>query len=560
MKRRRLGHPQSGIFQCELCNFETGKHANFLRHLETDKHTRNASYVCGDGLRPPCPENDNDNELEATLPAVEESNHGEPIPYEDSGSESEVGHSYNEDSRIDFQVQQETCTWFPFSSKLEMLLYVMLHSKTHIMSDETAKFVWYIMKEAGINMPPFSLIKGMRFGELTPESLLQQGKGEDGSPFWFLKPSALVGLAVSHPETSNQLIRYGRFSSSPHRISEQADSKKWLQQMHAVSAKKRNGILYAGDFAIDVVTNQIGRITNFLQDYESNTIYAQLSMLESMGPNRTKKVRNKTYFCQYCLQGFVREDLLDKHVENRARHDPQCIEFPENDMLKFEDFRKQLKAPFVLFCDFEAFVQPMDSCENDPKFSVSETTLLLRKGVYPYEYLDCAEKFTETQLPSKECFYSSLTKSHISEKDYVHAQKVWKEMKINNLGEYQDLYLKTDVLLLADVFENFRAMCLGYYGLDAAHFFTAPGLVWSSALRMTRVSLDLIKDPDMYLFFEVGIRGGVSMISNKYAEANNPRLSDTNNPLKPTSYIMYSDCNNLYGKAMSEPLPAGGFR
>ncbi|XP_069103879.1 uncharacterized protein [Argopecten irradians] len=474
--------------------------------------------------------------------------------------------------------------------------------------------------------------------------------------------------------------------------------------------------------------------------------------------SRTKKVRNKTYFCQYCLQGFVREDLLDKHVENCARHDPQCIEFPENDMLKFEDFRKQLKAPFVLFCDFEAFVQPMDSCENDPsissttktaqfepcsfgyqrvciddkytkppaiyrgqdvtrtfleylldeaeeikeilgivepmimrpkderdfktssrchmcgkcftkeckkvhdhchitglyrgaahescnlnykypsyipcvfhnlrgydshlicqsvglfqdiqcipnntekyisfslgplrfidsfqfmsqsletltenlakndlshfkhfskEFSVSETTLLLRKGVYPYEYLDCAEKFTETQLPSKECFYSSLTKSHISEEDYVHAQKVWKEMKINNLGEYQDLYLKTDVLLLADVFENFRAMCLGYYGLDAAHFFTAPGLAWSSALRMTRVSLDLIKDPDMYLFFEAGIRGGVSMISNKYAEANNPRLSDTYNPLKPTSYIMYTDCNNLYGKAVSEPLPAGGFR
>ncbi|XP_033725181.1 DNA polymerase-like [Pecten maximus] len=193
-------------------------------------------------------------------------------------------------------------------------------------------------------------------------------------------------------------------------------------------------------------------------------------------------------------------------------------------------------------------------------FTETEAKFLLRKGIYPYEYVDTADRFLEQKLPPKEKFYSSLSRSHVSDADYAHAQTVWEKMDIRDLGQYHDLYLKTDVLLLADVFENFRNMCLDYYGLDAAHFYTSPGLAWSAALKMTRVRLELIRDPDMYLFFENGVRGGVSMISNKYAQANNPYIPETYDLSQPHSYIMYTDCNNLYGKAMSEPLPIGGFR
>ena len=104
--------------------------------------------------------------------------------------------------------------------------------------------------------------------------------------------------------------------------------------------------------------------------------------------------------------------------------------------------------------------------------------LLTRKGVYPYEYMDSSDKFEETQLPPKEAFDSNLNMSSISEEDYQHSQRVWDAFKISNLGEYHDLYLETDVLLLANVFEAFRNTCLRHYSLDPAHFYTAPGLAW----------------------------------------------------------------------------------
>ncbi|KAJ8319566.1 hypothetical protein KUTeg_002880 [Tegillarca granosa] len=108
-------------------------------------------------------------------------------------------------------------------------------------SDETAKFIWYIMKEAGVEMPSFTSIKNIRFGDLAPESLLGQGEGNDGTPCWFIKPSQLLKMAVSHLKTSNDLIRYGRFSSVSVKIREQADGKKWKKRMSSVSAWKCEG-------------------------------------------------------------------------------------------------------------------------------------------------------------------------------------------------------------------------------------------------------------------------------------------------------------------------------
>ena len=109
-------------------------------------------------------------------------------------------------------------------------------------------------------------------------------------------------------------------------------------------------------------------------------------------------------------------------------------------------------------------------------YSELQYNLLTRKGIYPYEYVSSWDKFTETQLPPTEAFYSNLSMCNVSKVDYEHAQRVWGEYKINNLGEYHDLYLCTNVILLANAFEAFRDTCLEHYSLDPAHFYTSPGL------------------------------------------------------------------------------------
>ena len=183
------------------------------------------------------------------------------------------------------------------------------------------------------------------------------------------------------------------------------------------------------------------------------------------------------------------------------------------------------------------------------------------KGVYPYDYMDAVEKFPEKRLPKREDFYSLLTDEDISEKEYRHAQKVWDTFGIENMGQYHDLYLKSDVLLLADVFENFREINLTNSGLDPCHYVSSPGLSWDAVLKMTGVNLDLISDVDMQLFIEKGMRGGISYIAHRHARANNKYTRKENyDPEVESSYIMYLDANNLYGWAMSQTLPSGNFR
>ena len=137
--------------------------------------------------------------------------------------------------------------------------------------------------------------------------------------------------------------------------------------------------------------------------------------------------------------------------------------------------------------------------------------------------------------------------SKISEDDYQQIQRVWKEFGIRNLGDYHNLYLRTDVAQLANVFEAFRDTCLKHYYLDPAHFYTAPGLAWKARLKKTRVRLELLTDPDMLLMFERGIRGGITQAVHRYASANNKYMGDLYDPNKESSYLQYLDANNLYG-------------
>ena len=204
---------------------------------------------------------------------------------------------------------------------------------------------------------------------------------------------------------------------------------------------------------------------------------------------------------------------------------------------------------------------PKDAFNNVKRYYSGEKfNLLTRKGVYPYEYMDTPEKLKETKLPPREAFYSKLNNENISDEDYAHAQKVWRVFKMEHFKDYHDLYNKIDVLLLADVFENFRTICIENYELDPAHYYTAPGLAWDAALKITNVELELLSDIDMLLMVEKGIRGGVSMVSNRYGKANNKYMGDKFVASESSKYIMYLDANNLYGWAMSKPLPTHGFK
>ncbi|GFT83707.1 uncharacterized protein TNCV_2826231 [Trichonephila clavipes] len=231
---------------------------------------------------------------------------------------------------------------------------------------------------------------------------------------------------------------------------------------------------------------------------------------------------------------------------------------------------KNVKMPGIKlrFVDsFRFMASSLDSLAKNVKefretakfFPKDKLDLVTRKGVYPYDYMDSWEKYEETRLPNKTEFYSKLNETDISDQDYKHAKAVWKAFNIKNLGEYSDLYVKTDVLILADVMEHFRNVCMETYKLDPAWYFSAPGLSWDAMLKTTKVRLELLDDYDMILMLEKGTRGGISQCCNRYGKANNKYMKGYDKS-KESNYLMYLDANNLYGWAISQFLPFGGFR
>ena len=231
---------------------------------------------------------------------------------------------------------------------------------------------------------------------------------------------------------------------------------------------------------------------------------------------------------------------------------------------------ERVKEPELRFIDsFKFMSSSLDLLVNNlarsghefwgfENYSEDQKKLLIRKGVYPYEYMDSWDKMN-SKLSCRDKFYSNLNMSGISIEDYKHAVKVRKEFKLNNMREYHDLYLRTYVMLLANVFEQFRRVCMDNYGLDPAHFYTAPGLAWKACLKFTRVKLELLKDMDMLLMFERGIRGGITQSVHRHTVVNNKYMEDYDSS-SPSVYLQYLDANNLYGWAMSQNLPVGGFK
>ena len=280
-----------------------------------------------------------------------------------------------------------------------------------------------------------------------------------------------------------------------------------------------------------------------LAGYDSHLFIKNLGKTEGnikCIPNNEEKYIS--FSKDYVIDTFINKDGKEKEVKHELRF-IDSFKFMASSLDKLTS--NLAKDQFINLKSF---------------YKGEQLKLLKRKGIYPYDYVDGIKRLSETQLPSKEAFYSKLNNEHITDEDYKHAQKVWKEFNCKTMKDYHDLYLESDVLLLADVFEAFRDVCCKNYGLDPVWYYTAPGLAWDAALKITKVELELLTDPEMLFMFEKGIRGGISSIMHRYGKANNKYMSEEFNPKEPSKYLQYLDANNLYGWAMSKSLPVRGFK
>ena len=210
-------------------------------------------------------------------------------------------------------------------------------------------------------------------------------------------------------------------------------------------------------------------------------------------------------------------DNLSKGIHNsKCANCESCLDYvkTKNEKLLLKCFNcktyyeKKFNTELI-----KKFKNTYSFCNND----INKFVLLLRKGVYPYEYMDSWQRFNETSLPSKEDLYSNLNMENIDDIDYRHGNNVFKIFKLENLGDYHDLYVQSDTLLLADAFENFRDMCIKVYELDSAHFVSLPGLAWQACLKKIDIELELQTDYHMLLMIEEGIRGGICHSIHRYA-------------------------------------------
>ena len=329
-----------------------------------------------------------------------------------------------------------------------------------------------------------------------------------------------------------------------------------------------NGSTYDYHFIIKELAKEFDGNFNCLGENTENYITFSVPL--------KKKIENKnleiTYKIKFIDSFRFMSSSLSKLVDNLSEgiHNNKCVDCKSSlDYIKTHSSLERKNEKLILECYnckqryrkkfnkelIKRFASTYELCNND----LNKFVLLLRKGVYPYEYADTWEKFCKISLPSKEDFYSNLNMEDISDIDHRHANNVFKVFKLENLGDYHDLYVQSDTLLLADVFNNFRDMCLKEYELDPAHFLSLPGLAWQACLKKTNIELELLTDYDMLLMVEEGIRGGICHSIHRYAKANNKYMKNYDKN-EESSYIQYLDANNLSGWAMSKKLPVNEFK
>ena len=226
-----------------------------------------------------------------------------------------------------------------------------------------------------------------------------------------------------------------------------------------------------------------------LSGYDAHLFIKELAASSTDGAKMGVIAKNKEDYISFSIKVEI-----DKYIDKNGIEKSKEIELRFIDSFKFMSSSlyslvNNLARGGGRFFGFE-------------EYNENQYKLLIQKGIYSYEYMTNWDKFKETKLPQREAFFHKLNMAGVREEDYEQAPRVWKEFGLKDLGEYHDLYLKTDVILLANVFVEFRKVCLKNYGLDPAHFYTAPGLAWKACLKKTRIRLELILDPDMLLMFE----------------------------------------------------------
>lgn len=252
---------------------------------------------------------------------------------------------------------------------------------------------------------------------------------------------------------------------------------------------------------------------------------------------------------------FKKCEIIPKNSEQMLSFNLDNIQFLDSYQFTNESLAQMVKN--LTNSNFE-FPIMSKVFRDQIKGNEEKKKLLTRKGIFCYDYFDDMSKFRLKNLPEKKEFYSTLNFENISDEDYMHAEKIWANFELENFGQYHDLYLILDTVLLADSFQQFRKIIHREYGLDPCHFYTTPGLAWSACMKITDLKLELITDIDQYNFLTDGIRGGFSCVNTRYVRANNKYMSD-HDPSKDSTYLGYHDCNNLYGYAMNQVLPKSDF-
>ncbi|WAR12145.1 hypothetical protein MAR_026325 [Mya arenaria] len=301
---------------------------------------------------------------------------------------------------------------------------------------------------------------------------------------------------------------------------------------------KQNPVIYTKqsedeDYVIDSFTNKKGEEKEVKHELRFiNSFKFMASSLDKLVESICRKKYNKAAIAEY----NTAKEVVYQHIKELQNPISNALDIGEFDILKdLIDEKNELKKLLAnLEIKYEG--EQLSLAQSAQRFA-----LLIHKGIYPYDYVDGLEKLAETQLPPKEEFYSKLSGDNISDEDYVHAQKVWKDERLSQSVSH------VRCIASGEVFETFRDVCLTNYNLDPAWFYTAPGLAWDAALKLTEVELELISDPDMLLMIEKGIRGGVSNIMTRYGKANNKYMGDEFDPKKDSTYLQYLDANNILG-------------
>ncbi|GFT07975.1 c2H2-type domain-containing protein, partial [Nephila pilipes] len=377
-------------------------------------------------------------------------------------------------------------------------------------------------------------------------------------------PVSFAFVVVDHEND----ILYHKYYAGEHII------EIFFSELKAISLKLLRELKRVNKIEVDDITSYSPYRCVFCREFfDANSIRVRHHSHDSnhvlgLAHQLCNLLHKKTFFIPVIIHNSRNYDshLLLKHLPPHIAKDINIIPVNIEKFTMFTlDHLKFLDSYQFLDASLDALVNNLNvSNHNFPIFDAffageDNRYLLKRKGVFPYSFLDNLSKLSVTTFPSKAQFFNVLTQTHISDEDYSHAQMVYNTFGCTTMEDYLKLYQYTDVLLLAEVFTNFRKLSLTNYELDPIHYISLSELTFDAGLKHCKIELKLLSHVNDYLFFESHMRGGICLVGKRFAQANNPYIADSYDRSIDHSYILALDCVNLYGYAMSMSLPFDHF-